>query len=197
MSPRSTHPRRPLWHALSLALALLLAAPARASLAYDLDVAALTAQAGLVARAKVVSRRSYWSQDGRRIVTESVLGVRGILKGQERSAELRVVQPGGAVDGVAQQVSGAAIFEPGEEVLVFLERADPARPYVVVGMALGKYRVGVSRESGRLVAFRDGLEDVALLSPDGQPLAASAAGAGVPYSELVRQVEATVRAETR
>lgn len=180
---------------LALVCALWGAMPAHASLAYDLDVPTLTAQARLVVRAQVVSRSSRWSPDGRRIITESVLRVRSVLKGRETSTEIRVVQPGGAVGGIVQQVSGAATFEISEDVVVFLSQRG-ADDYAVVGMALGKYRVGVSRESGRLVAFRDGLEGVSLLDPEGRALDASAAGAGVPYTELIRAIQTAGR-ETR
>lgn len=176
-----------------LALVLLGTLPASASLAYELDVEALTGKAELVVRAQVVSSSSRWVPGGRRIVTESVLRVKGLLKGASGDAEVHVVQPGGSVDGVAQHVSGAANFTDGEEVLVFLTRR-PGAPYTVVGMAVGKYRVRVGR-SGRLEALRDGLDGVVLLGPDGRALPETEIRAPRPYSELVQTIQAAARGE--
>lgn len=148
---------------LCLLVALVLSAPASASTALDLDVEGLTQRAELVLRAKVTSSASRWAPGGRRILTETRLSVLEVVAGNSQTREVRVIQPGGAVDGVVQEVIGAAGFTPGEEIVVFLEGA--GQPTLrVVGMALGKYRI--ERDEGRAPrARRDGLDEVRVLHP--------------------------------
>lgn len=145
-------------------LACLITSQGRASTALDLSVEELTLRAGRVVRARVVGTGARWSAGGRRIVTETRLEVLEALAGEARSRELRVVQPGGAVDGLVQEVIGAAQFSPGEEVVVFLEPAGAGPTSRVVGMALGKFRV--LRPDGKAAQVRrDGLERVRVLHP--------------------------------
>lgn len=138
--------------------------PARASSALDLDVEGLTVRAEHVVRARVLSSEARWAARGRRIVTESRLEVLEVLAGQPHVKEVRVVQPGGSVDGLVQEVLGAASFSPGEEVVVFLRPAGPGQSARPVGMALGKYRV-LRREGAPATVRRDGLEEVRVLHP--------------------------------
>lgn len=135
-----------------------------ASTAVDLDVEGLTLRAERVVRARVVGSESRWTAGGRRIVTETRLEVLEVLAGEPRAAVVQVVQPGGRVDGLVQEVIGAARFSPGEEVVVFLRPTAPDRSARVVGMALGKYRV-IRREGAPAAVRRDDLGEVRVLHP--------------------------------
>lgn len=123
-----------------LALLLLAAAPAEASVARALTVEELTQQADLVVRGHVVGTESAWTRGGR-IVTTVQLAVDAGLKGNAPQT-LLVRHAGGHVGQIGQQVSGEVAFTPGEEVVLFL-RAHPAGggSYQVVGMSQGKFRV--------------------------------------------------------
>jgi hypothetical protein len=140
---------------------LLLAGPALASTALQMDVPSLTRAASEVVRARVIGTRSAWTEDHRRIVTFVELEVLETWKGAPRT-RLTVLQFGGEVDGIGQQVSGVASLDSGQEVVVFVERQGPI--HRVVGLAQGVYRVErqTAAEDARAVpAALDGLELVA------------------------------------
>ena len=130
--------------ACSFLAVLLVGHAAAASTAVAMDVPQLTRRADVILRGTVSGQSSSWAPGGRRIVTETRVRVASVLKGAP-AREVRVLQPGGAVGGVGQRVSGAARFADGEEVLLFLEhqRGDH---YQVVGMAMGKFQVRKTAE---------------------------------------------------
>src|SRR5205814_2262958 len=81
------------------------------------------------------------SDDARRISTFTVVEVTEASKGAP-GKRLTVRQPGGEVGGIGQSVAGAARFAPGEEVVLFLERArDDATVFQVLSMSAGKVRL--------------------------------------------------------
>jgi hypothetical protein len=86
------------------------------------DVDALTARADIVAVGKVVSLRSEWSDDRRRIVTRATVAVDEYLKGELSLRSLVITVPGGEVDGVGELYSHSARFKNDEHVVVFVER---------------------------------------------------------------------------
>jgi hypothetical protein len=178
----------PLLSVKSLALlALLAAAPAFASAALQMDVAALTAAATDVVDGQVVSSTAVWTGDHRRIVTHVVVAVRDAWKGGA-SGRITVVQPGGELDGIGQRVSGVAELSSGERVVLFLERLGAL--HRVVGLAQGVYRVqpGDGVAGSRAVpASLDGLE---LVAPPGQ---APAARTPLPVSALRASVQAALQ----
>jgi hypothetical protein len=115
--------------------ALLVPAPARASLALALDVPALVQYADRVVVADVLSVTSAWDTDHRNILSTIALGVRETLKGKP-TARLAIVQVGGAIDGVVMQVQGQASFTAGERAVFFLRGDEQA--CAVVGLGQGK-----------------------------------------------------------
>jgi hypothetical protein len=167
-------------------LALLLAAPAFASVALRMDVPALTAAATDVVDGTVVSSAAVWTADHRRIVTHVVVEVGEAWKGSARG-RITVVQPGGEVDGLGQRVSGVAELPTGARVVLFLEKAGAM--HRVVGLAQGVYRVvpGDGTAEARAVpASVDGLE---LVAPSGRDPAALVP---LPVSALRASVQAAV-----
>ena len=126
-------------------LALLAALPARAvTLAGPADAASLTASADAVVRAQVVKQSSDWVRSDPKsglIVTFVDLKIIESWKGQAApAATVRVQVPGGAVGDLGQVSQGAAAFEDGEEVVIFLRRR-AAEVYEVERWALGKFKV--------------------------------------------------------
>jgi len=115
------------------------------------DVESLTAAADAVVRGQVVSRRSAWTRAGGQIFTTISLRALETWKGAP-AKELTILVPGGEVGDLAQTVAGAAVFQDGEEVVVFLHRSAPA-VFGVLRMALGKFSVA----PGRAVRDRRGL----------------------------------------
>jgi hypothetical protein len=130
-------------------LVLLLAAsagPADAATFVQTSVEAAARGSDAVVHGKVLSRTSRMTEDGRAVYTEVEIGVGSAWKGAPDEV-VRVFVRGGRVGRVAQVVDGAAAFEDGEEVVVFLSRRGAA--WRVTGNALGKYRVdgGMARPS--------------------------------------------------
>lgn len=135
-----------------VALALL-AGSAFATVVVSENVEELTRQSTLVVRATVQQSMTAWDQGERKIWTWTELSVAEVLKGQAPRS-LVVKQPGGEVGGVGQRVSGAAQFAPGEDCVLFLERApDEPGVFIVRGLSAGKVRL--TQRQGQLQALRD------------------------------------------
>lgn len=142
----------------SLLLALLFVGVAQATTLLALDVAALTKGSSLVVRAKVKSVASRWTKDGGRIMTDAVLEVSETWKGRP-ATQVTVMQPGGVVGEIGQQVHGTVSFTPGEEVVVFLEpRGDR---YLLTGMMQGRFKVETSTD-GKWTSARQEFDGQAL-----------------------------------
>jgi hypothetical protein len=119
-------------------LVLALCAPAFATVVMALTLEEMTAMAPVVVHGTV--RRSFtgWDDAHRSIWTWTEVEVHESIKGAPLRTAL-VKQPGGVVGGIGQSVSGAATFEGGEEVVLFLEPAvDERNAFVVLAMGAGK-----------------------------------------------------------
>lgn len=120
-----------------LALSLSLASVATATTLIAMDVPALTRGSDLVVRGVVTQVSSRWTDDGKRIMTDTELAIDEVLKGTQASKRVVVMQPGGVVGDVGQLVHGVATFAVGQEVVVFLERRGDRT--FVVGLAQGRF----------------------------------------------------------
>jgi len=129
-----------------LLLALLIAATVRG----PADVESLTAASDAVIHARVLRQSSAWAPGGGQIFTRVVLRPLETWKG-EAADEAVVLVPGGAVGELAQTVHGAASFQDGEEVVVFLQRR-AAGVFAVERMSLGKF--AISPRTGRALRSR-------------------------------------------
>lgn len=142
--------------------ALVFAPSARATTMLFSDLPQLVQKSDAVVRGTVKSVRSRWSSDRSRIVTDVELEVAESLKGSPGSS-LLILQPGGVVGEVGQQISGLPSFVEGEEVVVFLERRGTSA-FRVRGMAQGKYRVERSSD-GSATVVPELLGDTRVLDP--------------------------------
>ena len=106
----------------------------------------LAQQSALVVDGTVRAVRSYWNDDHSKILTEATVAVDGTYKGKGGS-QVRVLQLGGVVGNVRMTAHGALAWQPGEEVLLFLE-SSTADAYQVAGFSQGKYTIERDR-SGR------------------------------------------------
>jgi len=183
--------RRSFFRSAGLALTLLLlgagTALATAMIRQDLDT--LTTEADVILRGRVARVQSRWTQDHLKIVTDVDLEVTESLKGGPPS-RVRVLQPGGEVDGIGQQVLGLAEFQTGEEVVVFLQ-SRPGALYQVVGAAQGKYRIERSTDGKRAVAVPSKVNAVLLDAVTQQPVTAEART--LELEDLRSQVRATLK----
>ena len=121
-------------------------------------------ESALVVSGRVTGVRSYWNDSQTKIFTETRVAVDRSYKGAA-GGTVSVVQLGGVVGHVQMKVEGALAWEPGEEVLLFLEPFNGDR-YMVYGLSQGKY--GIERDDrGRPFVSRGAFEGVEMLdAPD-------------------------------
>lgn len=175
-----------------VALTLMVAASAWASLVMELRVDELTKRADEVVRARVLDRISRWTEDGHQIHTFTTIEVISNMKGAAGGA-IVIRQLGGEVDGVGSFVGGDAHFEVGEEVVVFLRRNPDGEPvFHLIGLAQGKFRV--ERTGDRVSAVRD-LSDLAMMRVvDGRYTPGGHGGlTTLPLDELASAVDAAAQ----
>jgi len=158
--PRPPRCGAAVFRCLALIVACLVAAPrvAAATTIVDRGIEGLVALSERVVIASVVDVRvrAVGERTRLRVETETHLRVERALVGPPIPETVVLTTPGGTVrmGGVMHhhRVPGAAVFEPGERVIVFLERVADDR-LVVAGMALGKFTLTTGPE-GRAEARR-------------------------------------------
>lgn len=123
-----------------------------------MDVPALTRASDLVVRGTVVRVEPRWTEDKRRIITDSEILVSEVLKGNLTGKTVVVMQPGGVIGDVGQMVHGTAKFSLGDEVVVFLEKRGERA--FVVGLAQGRFLVD---RSGPTAMVKGGEDDLFLV----------------------------------
>lgn len=152
-------------HAVTTVVLFLLAGSLSAATFGPVSDATLVERAELVVAGDVLSSASRLRAD-RRIVTESVIAVRDVLKGQA-GATITVTELGGSANGLALVIAGSAEYTPGTRVLAFL-KTRPDGTYFTSHMALGQFRIEKHR-SGIEVLVRNGegieLADESALAP--------------------------------
>jgi hypothetical protein len=150
-------------------LGLLLAAvPASASTFLHVSREELTAKAAAVVVGDVLEVESFWSDDGRIIVTEARVLVEEALVGDSPSVVL-VRTFGGTVNGFTVEAHGFPTFAKGERLLLFLENDRRVQgAHRVLGYQEGKYRI-VRDGSGREMAVPTVDGGAQLLKADGRP----------------------------
>ncbi len=105
---------------LTLLLVYLPASGAEA-LMVQLSIEELAEEADSVIIGTVVKSHSQWNNDRTSIYTTVIVTLENNLKGNPLPDRVTVIVPGGEVDGIMQIVSDTPFFEPGEEVILFLE----------------------------------------------------------------------------
>jgi hypothetical protein len=145
-----------------VALALFAPLSVLASVIIAMSMEEMTTRSPLVIRGTVHRVDTQWAEGRTKIWTYSEVVVRETLKGTARTSVL-VKQPGGVIGNVGERVSGAAVFTPGEDVVLFLEPAvDEANAFVPFAMSAAK--VSLVSRGGKRLALRD-LSGVSLVSP--------------------------------
>ncbi len=102
------------------------------------------ADAPIIVRGKIGSSYAHWAlgQDGvRRIYTYSELALDEVFRGDIPRKSIQVREMGGEKDGVGMDVPGAARFETGEDVVLFLQPPNSDSSYDVKGLMMAKLNV--------------------------------------------------------
>jgi len=118
----------------------------------------LVQKSGRIIVGKCISRESRWNDRNTLILTTARFAVSEPLKGSS-DGFVNVVTVGGTLDGITQTVSGMPVFEPEEEVLLFLEPSKNSH-WQPLGLSQGKFRILRNRQTGEeeVVHSLSGLE---------------------------------------
>ncbi len=141
-------------------LIVLLNLPIHATTVKRLDLDGLVAIADTIVVGEVRRSETYWSVDGRLILTRHTIQVGETLKGFP-SGTVEVTTVGGTIGDRTLYVAGMPAFADGERTIVFLEAEGSYR--TVVGLGQGKFSVAddfVSNDVSQL-QFVDGRRGVA------------------------------------
>jgi len=133
--------------ALAAALVIVGVSTVGATTLIRMDLDDLARDANLIVVGTVVDVEGRWDDSLTFVHSDVTLQIEQSLRGNA-PAELVLRTPGGQIGGIAQRAEGAATFEPGERVLVFLTTWDDGA-YKVLGYTQGK---------SRLIAEADGRE---------------------------------------
>ena len=126
----------------------------------------LTRESDLVVEGVVERVESYWSSDGKQILSSATVSVLETVRGGGNRTIVRVEYLGGEVGDIGMGVSDIRPFKQGEQMLLFLKqrRVDhKGEVHELVGLSQGMYSVGkdrVARKSGfSLAAGQENVEN--------------------------------------
>lgn len=114
----------------------------------------LTRASDAIVDGEVIDSRSFWSSDGRTIITRAVVAIGEVVRGRVTGKRIVVEYEGGEVGDTGLRVSDMAVLEKGERVLLFLTEGKSrlsGRAYRIVGKGQGKYTIGkddIARKRG-------------------------------------------------
>lgn len=123
---------------LSFVFILIASFSARATTVERLTLGDLVKKSNKIVAGQVNSSRTYWSSNGKLILTSYTITVRETMKG-ESSRTLELTTIGGTIGGMTLHVSGMPSFEKGEDAVVFIENSGAYS--TVVGLGQGKFTV--------------------------------------------------------
>ncbi len=135
--------------------------PSLATTVERLTLDDMVKKAESIVHGKVRSSRTYWSANGKLILTTTTIDIEETFKGQTgRSVELTTI--GGRIGDTTLYVSGMPAFATGEDAVVFIEKS--AGFSTVVGMSQGKFAVQNGEVSNNVstISFADGREGAPL-----------------------------------
>ena len=121
------------------AVVALLAIHASATQFDAFDRSAQVRGSDVILTGRILSVRCQWSPDHSAIFSDAELSVDEVWKGLPAGDRVVVRTFGGRVGEVALEVEGAARFDGGERVVVFLRRSGLL--YAPFGMRFGKYQI--------------------------------------------------------
>ena len=166
------------------------------ALMIELKLEDLTKEADSILRGEVTDIRSEWNENKTRIYTYITLSVKERIKGSSTGNTVTIRQLGGKVGKKALFVSNSAIFQKGEEAVLFLKPE-------MVERAARVHRVGtrgiihkiVGKEQGKYHIAKDGVVGVRMVTMGRGTFATTAgaivtkAGKQIALEEFIRQIK--------
>ena len=171
---------------IGIAFGLVLVCSARATSVPRISFEELTDQSEVIASGQVTRSWSDWDSTHKYIWTHYELSVSNTYKGQSGRSVV-ISEPGGVVGNIGMQIAGTVVYQPGDKVLVFLQRM-PNGYLRTTGWGQGQYRVDASG----IVHASESLRQENLLAAGG-PGSSLTSLEGTSVSELVRRVTARVQ----
>ncbi len=154
-------------HIFTLLIPLLAASPTWATSFVSRPLPETTQKTPTLVRGKIGSSYSDWVKTpdgGKRIYTFYDLQVTEAFKGEPKTGtSIQIREMGGEKDGVGLQISGAAQFSQGEDVVVTLGEKNPDGSFDLRGLMTGKFGVGRDQSGNEILIGATG-EDL-----DGAP----------------------------
>ena len=136
---------------------LLTSAPAQATVLLKMDLPQLVGAADLIFLGTAKKTESRWTEDKRRIVTDTTFQVEQKILGTKQTQTVVIRTLGGVVNGLGQWVAGAPVYKKGERVVLFSQKRLKHR--YTVGMKQGVYRVHLDEQKKPMVQVNlSGLE---------------------------------------
>ena len=166
------------------ALLVLVAQPAQATSLKAPSFETLSLRASIIVEGTVVDQQTVTRRG--MVFTDTVLHIEDCLKGDCVSREVIVRSVGGVIGEYVVEAEGAARFELGERVVVFLEPMAGTDRLRTSGMALGKFHL--TGPAGARVATRD-LAGLHLLGDD---METAHVEPTLPLRTLAERVRATL-----
>lgn len=114
----------------------------------------LTGASDLVLEGEVKDVRSFWSKDGKTIITRAVILDSYVIKGRVTQKHIVVEYEGGEIGDIGFRVSDVVPLRKGEKVILFLKTGKSKKDghvFNIVGKGQGKYTVdndGIARKGG-------------------------------------------------
>jgi len=179
--------RKPIWY---LALTLLASLQALATTVEKFTLDDLVQKSGRIVVGKCIARESRWNDRNTLILTTSRIVVSEPLKGSS-DGFVNVITVGGTLDGITQTVSGMPIFEPEEEVLLFLEPSKNGH-WQPLGMSQGKFRILRNRQTGEQEVIHS-LSGLELYDPASRSLSQQEKPSRAPLKPMVERIRRMVR----
>lgn len=136
-------PCRRILAAIPMAMAVLATgAPAEATVVRALTLAQKVDVAPVVIHGVVERVDTAWRLYGAQVETRVTIRVVETIKGDfAKNERILLLRGGGTIDDFTQTAPGLSEYEPGEEVVMFLEPLGAA--FVAIGIGIGKYEVRV------------------------------------------------------
>ncbi|MDY0042202.1 MAG: hypothetical protein RBS57_17970 [Desulforhabdus sp.] len=179
--------------ALVFFLCLILTAATASAVMMALTTDEITKSSDIVIRGTVQRVESYWSDDGKSIMSRATVLVIEKIRGRIVPHQVVVEYAGGEIGDLGYRVSDSVSFEEGEDTLLFLrgpiarnkpvqaapgsqdQLVDQPEGYEMVGKAQGKYTIdhlGIARKRGFSVVGKPGTIDN-----------------NIPVEELIRKIK--------
>ena len=149
---------------LVLTVILSVSALTHATTVERLNLDSLVKKSNRIVIGKVRNSRTYWSSNGKLILTNYTIDVQETIKGQAApTVELTTI--GGTIGDLTLHVAGMPVFAKDESAVVFVENTGIYS--TVVGMGQGKFSVTNGEVSNNVsgLEFPDGRQSTATKMP--------------------------------